>query len=51
MRAYVHEYAIGYTLPDHIQTELIFPESRNYKTEFEEYISKTSVEGNKLTYL
>lgn len=49
-RGYTDEDVITYTLPDNVQTEFIMPQSKNLKSPFGEYISKTSVDGKKLTY-
>ncbi|PWS29124.1 hypothetical protein DHW03_04680 [Pedobacter yonginense] len=49
-RGFTDEDEITYTLPDNVQMEFIKPERKNLKSPFGEYISKTTIDGKKLTY-
>ena len=49
-RGYTDEDTIVYTLPDNVITELIIGQEKAFKSPFGEYVCKTGIKGNKLTY-
>ncbi|WP_316803242.1 DUF3857 domain-containing transglutaminase family protein [Pedobacter nototheniae] len=49
-RGFTDEDTLIYTLPENVNTTLIFPANKNFKGIFGEYIAKTTLDGNKLTY-
>ncbi|MGM9475617.1 DUF3857 domain-containing protein [Pedobacter sp. GSP4] len=49
-RGYTDEDTIVYTLPDNVDATLILANDKTFKSVFGQYISKTSITGNKLTY-
>ncbi|KQM69592.1 hypothetical protein ASE74_06290 [Pedobacter sp. Leaf216] len=49
-RGYTDEDTIIYTLPDNVNTALITPQDKHFKSVFGEYVCKAAVNGNKLTY-
>ncbi|MEH3115664.1 DUF3857 domain-containing transglutaminase family protein [Pedobacter terrae] len=49
-RGYTDEDTIIYTLPDHVNSELIVGQNKSFKSVFGDYTCSASVTGNKLTY-
>jgi hypothetical protein len=49
-RGYTDEDTIVYNLPDEVLTKILSNNDKKISTPFGEYISKTSLEGKKLTY-
>lgn len=49
-RGFTDEDTIIYTLPDNVDKNLITNINKNFKSLFGSYISKASLDGNKLTY-
>ncbi|MFD2585219.1 DUF3857 domain-containing protein [Pedobacter vanadiisoli] len=49
-RGYTDEDTIIYTLPDNVDTTLIMGQDKTLKSDFGQYVCKTSLDGKKLTY-
>ncbi|GGH03987.1 DUF3857 domain-containing transglutaminase family protein [Pedobacter zeae] len=49
-RGYTDEDTIVYMLPDNVDTALIMEQDKKFKSDFGQYVCKTSLEGKKLTY-
>ncbi|WP_443939161.1 DUF3857 domain-containing protein [Pedobacter sp. MW01-1-1] len=49
-RGFIDEDTLTYTLPDNIDTGLIEPANKSFKSEFGEYLAKVHLDGKKLVY-